>query len=51
MKVLAEYGIEIFNTDEKGNNALHLAARKNYLNIVKMLIKSKYPLDIVNEKG
>jgi ankyrin repeat protein len=34
MKVLAENGIDIFNTDDKGNNALHLAAVENYPNII-----------------
>jgi len=27
MRVLAEHGIEIYNADEGGNNALHLCAR------------------------
>ncbi len=30
---------------------LHLSAKKNYLNIVKMLIKSEYPLDLLTAKG
>jgi ankyrin repeat protein len=51
MKALAEYGIDIFNADDKGNNALHIAAKKNYHSIVQMLISSDYPLDIQNNKG
>jgi len=46
MKVLAENGINIFNTNHKENNVLHVAAKKNYVNIVKMLIKSDFPLDL-----
>lgn len=30
---------------------LHLAAKKNYRNIVKMLIKSKFPIDSITIKG
>ena len=33
MRVLAENGADIFCTDEKGMNVLHLAAHKNYVNI------------------
>lgn len=51
MKVLAEHGIDIFNTDDRGYNVLHLAAKKNYLNIIEMLIQSNYPLDLPNNKG
>ena len=51
MKVLAENGADIFCTDEKGNNVLHLAAISNYPNIINMLIKSEYPLNEVNNKG
>lgn len=45
MKVLAENGIDIFCTDDELNNVLHVAAKYNYVNIVKMLIKSDFPLD------
>jgi ankyrin repeat protein len=51
MKVLAEYGADIFCVDENGMNVLHLAAINNYLNIVQMLIKSEYPLDEKTYKG
>ena len=49
--MLAEGGIDIFVTDLNGNNALHIAAKKNFLNIVKMLISSKYPLNVQNDQG
>ena len=43
MKVLAEHNIDIYNTDLKGNNALHLSARfENRFNILEMLVKSRY---------
>jgi ankyrin repeat protein len=51
MKVLAENGIDVFVTNEKLYNVLHLAAKKNYINIVKMLIKSKFPLDDLTSEG
>ena len=51
MKVLAEHGIDIFNTNQSGLNVLHLAAKMNNYKIVKMLVLSDYPLDLVNNKG
>ena len=52
MRVLAEHGIEIYNTDEMGNNALHLSARfDSRFNILDMLVKSRYNLDLQNKSG
>ena len=53
MRVLAEHGINIYNTDRKnGNNALHLAARfENRHNILDMLVRSKYDLNRQNHMG
>lgn len=51
MKVLAENGSDIFNKDSKGQNVLHIAASMNYTNIIKMLIKSGFPLDEVTDRG
>lgn len=52
MRVLAEHGIEIYNTDMKGNNALHLCARfKDRFNVFKMLAQSNYDLNIPNDAG
>jgi ankyrin repeat protein len=34
MRVLAEKGADVFCSNEEGLNVLHLAAKKNYLNIV-----------------
>ena len=51
MKVLAEHGIDIFNTNDSGINVLHLAAKMNNYKIVKMLVLSDYPLDLTNSKG
>lgn len=45
MRVLAENGADIFCVDLENNNVLHVAAKNNYLNIVKMLIKSDFPLN------
>lgn len=53
MRVLAEHGIEIYNTDIEGNNnALHLCAKfQDRYTILEMLVKSKYDLDIQNLNG
>jgi len=52
MRVLAQHGIDIYNTDPKGNNALHISARmESRKNIVKMLVDSNYDLDIPNNEG
>ena len=46
MRVLAEHGIEIYNSDEKGNNALHLSAKfPDRFNILSMLVDSRYDLN------
>jgi ankyrin repeat protein len=52
MGILAANGIDVFNQHSKRkSNALHVAVEKNYLNIVMMLIKSNYPLDVPNSDG
>lgn len=52
MRVLAEHGIDIYNTDKKGNNALHLSARfENRANILDMLVRSNYDLNRKNRDG
>jgi ankyrin repeat protein len=57
MSVLAESGIDVMNTDPKGYNVLHIAARKSNVKgypaeeIITMLIKSGFPLDDVTNKG
>jgi ankyrin repeat protein len=48
---LAQQGIDILATDCKGINALQLASIKNYPHIVKMLLDSKYPENLVNDDG
>ena len=53
MRVLAEHGIEIYNSNIKeGNNALHLCAKfKERFNILEMLVRSNYDLDLQNKNG
>jgi ankyrin repeat protein len=57
MSVLAESGIDVMNTDPKGYNVLHVAAKKSNVKgypaeeIITMLIKSGFPLDNVTDKG
>ena len=52
MRVLAEHGIDIYNTDRRGNNALHLSAKYDArANICKMLVNSQYNLDGQNKDG
>ena len=39
MRVLAEHGVDIYNTDKNGNNVLHLTARfEDKFNILQMLV-------------
>jgi hypothetical protein len=41
MGVLAENGIDIYNTDARGNNALHMSAKfENRYAICDLLVKS-----------
>lgn len=52
MKVLAERGIDIMNTDKFGNNVLHVAAKHARLKqVLRMLIESKFPLEEINYDG
>ena len=52
MRVLAEHGIDIYNTDKRGNNALHISAKfDDRTNICKMLVNSHYNLDAQNNDG
>ena len=51
MKVLAENGADIFCANEKGENVMHIAAKKKYCNIAKMLVKSHFPLDNQTKLG
>jgi len=49
--MLAQAGADIYITNLKRINLLHLAVYKNNKEIVEMLIKSGFPLDLVTEKG
>ena len=52
MGVLAERGIDIYNTDKKGNNALHMSAKyENRYAICDLLVRSVYDLNIQNNDG
>jgi len=52
LRVLAEHGIDIYNADKKGNNALHLSARyADRYNICQMLVRSRYNLNLQNSDG
>ena len=52
MQILAEEGIEVLNHHKHTlSNALHVAVERNYPNIVRMLIKSKFPLDDPKSDG
>ena len=51
MKYLAEQGIDVLVTNEQSVNALHLAVSKNYINIVKLLINSDFPIDLETLDG
>lgn len=52
MRVLGENGIDIYNTDAKGNNALHLCARfPSHFDVFRMLVNSGYDANIANNNG
>ena len=52
IRVLAEAGIDIYNTDKRGNNALHLSAKfDDRYHICKMLVLSHYNLNAQNNDG
>ena len=51
MKILAKKGINIFCTNLKKINALHLAVNKGHLSIVQMLLESQFPLDLETSDG
>lgn len=52
MKVLAEKGIDIFNHNKiTGSNALHISTQKNFTNVVQMLVRSKFYLEIPRKDG
>ena len=52
LRILAKHGIDIYNTDMKGNNALHISAKKDAdFGILRMLVESRYELDRQNEEG
>jgi len=52
MRLLAEAGIDILcKSKDEGLNALHLACRYKYENIVEMLVKSLFPLNLQTTEG
>ena len=46
MRELAMTGIDVLCDNPHGMNALHIACANNYLEVVKMLVNSDYPLNI-----
>ena len=47
MSVLAEHGIDIYNIDNKGNNALHMSCKfEARFSICDLLVKSQYDLNL-----
>ena len=45
MKRLAEAGADIYSRNHNGSNALHIAVKKNNVDVVKTLINMKFPLN------
>lgn len=48
---LAEAGIDVLCTNYRGTNALHLAVLQGFSYIVKMLLKSNFPLKNITKDG
>ena len=51
MNFLVEKGADIYSTNYKGVNVLHLAILKNYIPIARSLIKSGFELSLTTENG
>jgi len=51
MLLLAKRGIDISNTSRNGLNAMHLAAAKDYPDIIKLLISYEFPVNEVTNQG
>ena len=50
--MLAEHGIDIYNCDRHGNNALHMSAKyKDRFRICELLVNSNYDLNLKNDNG
>ena len=51
MRLLAERGADIYVTNRNRINVLHLAVLKNHVEIVNMLLKSNFPMDLETDEG
>jgi ankyrin repeat protein len=51
MEILAQRGIDIMIRNKQGLNVFHLAVIKNFGQIIKMLLKSGYPLGVETNEG
>lgn len=49
--ILATSKIDIMNTSESGQNALHIACKRGHPSVVKFLIREQYPLDEQKNDG
>ena len=51
MNSFAEHGANIFCKNRQNVDVLHLAVMKNYVDIVKMLVESEFPLNNKTDDG
>lgn len=51
MKLLAEHNIRVFSCNEDKVTALHLAVIRDFPQIVEMLLKSGFPIDLQTTNG
>jgi ankyrin repeat protein len=51
MKLLHERGINIYAQNQNGTNALHIAVKKNNLDVLRELVLIKYDLNTPKKNG
>ena len=51
IKYFIEKGADINKKNEEGNTPLHIALKKNYLDIIGILLENKARLDVPNNEG
>jgi ankyrin repeat protein len=51
MRFLMQKGIDILSTNQNGSNALHIAVKKENINVVQVLLDIKYPLNYTKNNG
>lgn len=51
MRYLAHKGIEVTSRNQNGSNALHMAVKQQNLQVLKVLLEIKFPLNYTKNNG